>query len=140
VILLDTTVLVYAVGGSHALAGPARGLVHAIERGKVRGTTTAEVVQEFAHVRARRRGRADAVALGRAFATLLSPLLSPGADDLDAGLELFEQTPLGAFDAVLAASAISRGSTLVSADSAFASVPGLEAAPLDGSWVAAVVE
>jgi hypothetical protein len=140
VIVLDTTVLVYVVGGAHPLADPARGLIAAIEGGCVRGTTTVEVIQEFVHVRARRRGRADAAALGRAFVAMLSPLLSPGADDLEAGLALFEQTTLGAFDAVLAAAAISRGSVLVSADGAFGSAPGLEFAPLDGSWVGAVVE
>lgn len=139
-IVLDTTVLVYAVGGAHPLAGPARGLVAAIEGGRVPGTTTVEVIQEFVQVRSRRRDRADAAALGRDFATLLSPLLSPGADELEAGLALFEQTTLGAFDAVLAAATISRGDVLVSADGAFSAAPGLELAPLDGPWVGAIVE
>lgn len=132
-IVLDTTVLVYAVGGDHPLAGPARRLVGSIEAGRVRATTTAEVVQEFVHVRARRRGRRDAADLGRAFATLLAPLYAPGDDDLRAGLGLFEASrPLGAFDAVLAATARARGAEgLVSADAAFAEVDGLRFLPLD---------
>ena len=54
-------------------------------------------------------------------------LLVTTPDDLDRGLSLFEQYPaLGAFDAVLAAVALERrAEALVSADRAFASVPGL---------------
>ncbi len=76
------------------------------------------------HVRARRRGRSDAAALGRDYAELLSPLLSPTVDDVDAGLTLFERNEaIGPFDAVLAASAARRGmSAVVSADTGFAAV------------------
>jgi uncharacterized protein len=138
VIALDTTVLVYALGGAHPLAEPARALVTAIERGLLRATTTVEAVQEFVDIRARRRGRADAAGLGRSFATLLSPLLSPDADDLAAGLAVFEETALGASDSVLAATVMSRGGAIVSADGAFATVAGLDLRPLDGPWVAGV--
>lgn len=138
-IVLDTTVLVYAVGGDHPLADPARGLVDAIAAGRVRASTTVEVIQEFAHVRARRRGRSDAAALGRAYATLLAPLLAPEGDDLADGLTLFEESSLGCFDAVLAATAMAREADgLVTADEAFSSVPGLDVRPLDGEWVAAL--
>ncbi|MFT4135568.1 type II toxin-antitoxin system VapC family toxin [Microbacterium sp.] len=127
-IVLDTTVLVYAVGSDHALREPCRTLVHAIGDGRVRATTTVEVLQEFAHVRARRRGRADAAALAGRFATLLAPLLSPGAEDVTAGLRLFRESDrLGAFDAVLAAAVLRREhlTGLVSADRAFADIPEL---------------
>jgi predicted nucleic acid-binding protein len=66
VIVLDTTVLVYAVGDDHALRDPARAIVEAAEGGAVQATTTVEAIQEFVHVRARRRSRPDAAALGRA--------------------------------------------------------------------------
>lgn len=90
------------------------------------GTTTPEVIQEFAHIRARRRGRADAVELARRYAELLSPLLVVETAHLDRGLTLFEQHPeLGAFDAVLAAAALANDAALVSADADFAVVPGL---------------
>jgi uncharacterized protein len=127
VIVLDTTVLVYAVGDAHELRDPARALVQSVERGAVQATTTAEAVQEFVHVRARRRDRRDAARLGRAYAALLSPLLQPTEDDLERGLRLFERNlELGAFDAVLAAAAIgARADGLVSADRSFASVRGL---------------
>jgi len=132
VIVLDTTVLVYAVGAEHALREPARTLVDGVERGRVQATTTTEAIQEFVHVRARRRDRRDAANLGRAFADLLSPLLQPSEDDLAHGLRLFERhDELGAFDAVLAAAARAVGAELlVSADRSFAVVRGLPFADL----------
>ena len=126
-IALDTTVLVYAVGAEHPLREPARSLVDAIGAGSVAATTTVEAIQEFVHVRARRRDRRDAAALGRAYAGLLSPLFELTEDDLHAGLRLFERNEqLGAFDAVLAAAVMQRDVTsLVSADRSFASVRSL---------------
>jgi uncharacterized protein len=124
VILLDTTVLVYAKGDDHPLRDPCRGLIAAIADRGIQATTTVEVIQEFVHVRARRRDRLDAASLGRDYCELLSPLASPTADDLNAGLAIFERAgALGAFDAVLAACAARIGvEALVSADSAFAEV------------------
>lgn len=123
-IVLDTTVLIYAVGDDHQLRGPARAIVAAVESGDVQATTTVEAVQEFVHVRARRRGRDDAARLGRAYATLLSPLLRPSEVNLVEGLRLYERDDrLGVFDAVLAAAAIeAKADALVSADRSFAAV------------------
>lgn len=121
-IVLDTTVLVYAVGSDHPLRSPCRELISAIANGSIQATTTVEAIQEFVHVRARRRGRADASALGRDYAELLAPLLSVERGHLAQGLDLFEQAErLGAFDAVLAAAAAGSGAAaVVSADAAFA--------------------
>ena len=121
-ILLDTTVLVYAKGQDHPLRDPCRALIAAVADRQLEATTTVEAIQEFVHVRARRRGREDAAALGRDYAELLSPLLAPSADDLEAGLALYERNgALGAFDAVLAACGARAGAqALVSADAAFA--------------------
>ena len=126
-IVVDTTVLVYAVGADHRYAEPSGRLLDAVADGAVSATTTYEVIQEFVHVRARRRGRADAAALARNFSRLLSPLLAPDDDQLERGLRLFERhEQLGAFDAILAAAALSTGAeTLVSADRGFAVVRGL---------------
>jgi predicted nucleic acid-binding protein len=127
VIVLDTTVLVYAKGAEHPLREPCRELIAAIAAGRLEATTTPEAIQEFAHVRARRRGRADAAALARDYGALLAPLITVGAEDLLGGLELFEHhDALGAFDAVLAAAAIARdAAALISADGAFAGISGL---------------
>jgi hypothetical protein len=126
VIVLDTTVLAYAVGDEHPLRDPCRRILAAHGEGLVEATTTIEVIQEFAHIRARRRGRADAAALARAYLASFTVLVA-SATDLERGLTLFENHPaLGAFDAVLAAVALERGAdALISADRAFASVPGL---------------
>lgn len=99
----------------------------AIALRRVEATTTPEVIQEFAYIRARRHGRADAVELARRYAELLSPLLLVEAVHLDRGLRLFEEHPeLGAFDAVLAAAALANdAAALASADGDFAVVPGL---------------
>ncbi|TMM02267.1 MAG: type II toxin-antitoxin system VapC family toxin [Actinobacteria bacterium] len=124
VIVLDTTVLAYAVGTEHPLREPSRRLLKALGEGTVTASTTVDVIQEFAHGYARRRPRADAAAQARRYATLLAPLLSPTEADLAAGLQLFEkQERLDAFDAVLAATTIAHeAKALVSADRAFASV------------------
>lgn len=126
-IVLDTTVLVYAVGDEHPLKEPSRGLVEAIADDRVEATTTVEVIQEFVHVRARRRDRHDAADRGRELLRLLGPLIAPGDAELALALRLFEENDgLGMFDAVLAATAMLSGAdALVSADRAFATVSGL---------------
>lgn len=125
-IVLDTTVLVYAVGADHGFREPCRRIVQAIQHGDLAATTTVEVIQEFAHVRARRRDRPDAAELAREYLELLSPLLVAEERDLVEGLRLFEGHPqLGAFDAVLAAATQAATATLVSAGAAYAAVPRL---------------
>ena len=56
-IVLDTTVLVYAKGAEHPLRDPCRQLVAAIAEGALQATTSVEVIQELVHVRACRRGQ-----------------------------------------------------------------------------------
>lgn len=117
----------FAVGDGHALRAPCRRLVDAVRSGRLEATTTSEVIQEFAHIRARRRGRADAAALARSYADLLAPLAVIEREDLERGLRLFEAHPeLGAFDAVLAATTIGDDATaLISADGDFAAIRAL---------------
>jgi predicted nucleic acid-binding protein len=125
-IVVDTTVLVYAVGDNHSLRDSCRSLIDLVAEGRVRATTTVEVVQEFAHVRSRRRPRDDAVRNARSYAVGLSPLISPDSEDLMEGLTLYEASPrIGAFDAVLAAAAKRRGWALVSTDDGFSEISGL---------------
>jgi uncharacterized protein len=126
-IVLDTTVLAYAVGADHPLQEPCRRLVRAIADGEVVATTTIEVIQEFTHVRARRRDRKDAAELARDYIELLSPLLIVEEPDLREGLRMFEEHPeIGAFDAVLAAAAHAAGAdALVSGDSGFSAIANI---------------
>lgn len=126
-IVLDTTVLVYAVGAEHPLREACRRLLTAVAAGTVRATTTIEVIQEFAHVRAGRRSRTDAAALARDYAEALAPLVVVDRPVLERGLSLFEETAeVGCFDAILAAAALVHGAeALVSGDAGFGAVPGL---------------
>jgi len=120
-LVLDTTVLLYAVGNDHRFREPCQRIVKAVQQGVLNGTTTVEVIQEFTHVRARRRDRADAGQLASAYMELLAPLLIVETSDLRHGLQLFTQIhSLGSFDCVLAAATQAIGGTLVSADAAFA--------------------
>lgn len=126
-IVLDTTVLVYAVGAEHRHAEPCRRLIGAIVAGHVRATTAVEAVQEFAHVYARRRSRREAVRVARKYVEALGPLISFEQGDLEEGLRLFERhSALGAFDGLLAAATIARDEhVLVSADEGFRAIPRL---------------
>jgi predicted nucleic acid-binding protein len=139
-IVVDTTVLVYAVGGDHPLKQACHEVLRLVSSGEVQATTTPEVIQELAHVRARRRDREDAARVARAFAALFSPLLTLTREDLDLGLDLFTRIRLGAFDAVLAAAALRSGCRLlVSADRAFGAVDQLPVAdPAEADFLARV--
>ena len=136
-IVLDTTVLVYATGAEHPFRDPCRGLIEAIGDDRLQATTTPEVIQEFMHVRARRRSRREAAVLGREYADLLSPLVAVTPEALHRGISMFEKNQrLGTFDAVLAAAAlIASADALVSADTAFASVGDLNHVVPDAAGV-----
>jgi predicted nucleic acid-binding protein len=99
-------------------------------------------VQEFAHVRARRRERTEAAERARDYAELLAPLLVVDREQLDRGLSLFASlADLGAFDAVLAASALNAGASAVaSADRGFGVVEGLEYVFPDAHGVASLID
>lgn len=119
VAVLDTNVLIYVVGGDDHLRLPARRLIRHIADGEIRATTTHQVIQEFAHVFARRRDRTEAVRVARSYVDLLRPLLTTSEDDLRLGLAWWRDLPgLGAFDAVLAAACADSATTrvLVTAD------------------------
>jgi uncharacterized protein len=141
-IVVDTTVLVYAKGGDHPLRDPCLALMTAVADDRLEATTSPEVIQEFVHVRARRRDRRDAASLGRAYAELFSPLMTITDNALRRGLSLFEQVEqLGAFDAVLAAGAAGAGaSAIVSADAAFAAVTDVRHVVPDAAGIAALLD
>jgi predicted nucleic acid-binding protein len=141
VIVVDTTVLVYAVGTDHPFREPCQQLIRAIADGAVLATTTIEVIQEFTHVRARRRDRKDAAALARDYIELLSPLLIVEETDLREGLRLYEEgTGFGAFDAVLAAAARAAGAeALVSADAGFSGIPAIHHIIPDAAGVRSLI-
>ncbi len=126
-LVLDTNVLVYTAGGEHQLRSPCTELMTAVATRAVSGTTSVEVLQEFAHVHARKRHRSLAAAQTLRFIEVLEPLLELTTDDLRLGLALWPRhEQLSSLDAILAASCINTGATLVSADKAFSRVRNLD--------------
>jgi predicted nucleic acid-binding protein len=116
------------------LAGPARSIIKAVREGSMRSHPTPEVIQEFAHVRARRTSRTEAADLAQAFTTALAPLQVVGSAHLMSGMSLWRDSPqLGSFDAVLAATALALDAELISADQAFGAVRSLRWQDL-GEW------
>ena len=140
-IVLDTTVLVYAVGAEHPLREPCRLLIRSIADETILATTTIEVIQEFTHVRARRRDRKDAAELARDYIELLSPLLIVEETDLREGLRLYEGgTGFGSFDAVLAAATRAAGAeALVSADAGFSGIAAIHHVVPDAAGIRALL-
>jgi uncharacterized protein len=140
-LFLDTTVLMYAQVAEHEYRDPCRELVAAISDSHVRATTTVEVIQEFAHVRGRRCGRDSGAEHARDYAVLLAPLFTVDSETLDLGLSIYERHDrLGAFDAVLAAAAITSAAVaLVSADRAFADVARLRHVTPDQAGISALL-
>lgn len=126
-IVLDSNILVYAVGRDHALRDHCRAIVAAIRDGIIEATTTIGMIDEFLHVHAKSRGRAEAVQVAEDYLALLSPLLVVEEADLRPAFRLFERVDgLDVSDAVLAAAAIrADAQALISADQAFGRVPRL---------------
>ena len=103
-ILLDTTCLVYAVGGDHERREPCLALMTAIAEQRVIARTTTQVIAEFAHVRGRRRDRSDASSLAEDYTALLGPLETVSEPDLSEALRIWQATPrIRTFDALLVA-------------------------------------
>ncbi len=126
--LYDTNVFVYAVGRSHHYQAPCRDIVRLAAEGALRGEASVEVLHEFAHVRARRtEDRSSAAQEARAIAALCT-LLPVTLSDVRLGLSLFDaHAGLQARDALFAATALNRDiDAIVSTDTAFDDVPGLE--------------
>ncbi|CAN5153867.1 hypothetical protein BH23ACT9_BH23ACT9_27180 [soil metagenome] len=125
--MLDSAVMIYALGGDHPYRQPCRLLMGAARAGELQAETTALAVQEVLHQRARRTGdRQRAAAVSRDLATVLVVHELLGSD-LRRAIELFaESSALDAADACHAAIALDRGiGTIISPDRAFDAVPGL---------------
>lgn len=125
-ILIDVTVLAYAVGEPHPLRDGCRRLLEAHGEGSIEVTTTVETLQAFTDLRLHHRPREDATNLTRHLANALRPIVTTRAD-LERALTLMDAHPaLGPSHAILAAVALGHDAeALVSADPAFAGVAGL---------------
>lgn len=120
-ILVDTNVILYAIGGPHPYAEPCRGILALAGEGRFEMEAPVDLVQEILHHRARRLGdRRQAAADARA-ATDLCRLHAVEPADAEKAAELFAaSTSLSARDAVFAAVALRHDlDTILSADGDF---------------------
>lgn len=141
-VFLDANVFLYAVGTAQRERDACRGVLELAVGGRLAGETSVEVLQEVAHVRARRLGLVDAVARGRWALALGLSLHAVEARDLARAFDLLEQVTSGHVrDALHAATALNRGITRVlSADRAFEAFPGVRRVdPTDGAAVEALL-
>ena len=142
-VLLDTNVILYALGGPHAQAEPCRHILQLAGEGRLRAEAPVNIVQEILHHRNRRlddRAQASNDALA---AATLCRLHAVEPQDARAAARLFATSPrLSARDAIFAAIATRHGlSTILSADTDFDGLPGLNRVdPTDAVAVSALVD
>lgn len=124
--LIDTAVLLYAVGGDHPIRAGSRRIVAAAGAGDLELHASVESVQEFVFHRMRRGDRLSAVRQARDVAGLC---ILHGFDQgtLQTALDLIADSgTIGGRDAVHAATAVQHGlSMIISPDPAFDNIPGL---------------
>ena len=120
-VLVDTNVILYAIGGPHAYAEPCRSILALAGEGRFEMEAPVDLVQEILHHRTRRLGdRRQAAADARAAAALCR-LHAVEPQDADNAAELFATfSRLSARDAVFAAVAIRHDlEAILSADGDF---------------------
>lgn len=126
VVLLDTVVPLLAYGADHTLRPACRQILADPARLGWSLAASAELLQEFTFHRLRRHPPAEAVQNARALTSMVV-LLDFDIRVVDVMLDLIEHHAIRGRDAVHAATARVHGiSTIVSTDSAFDTVPGLQ--------------
>lgn len=118
---LDTNVFLYAAGRAHPQKLPCQAVLRRIGEGRLRATTSTEVVQEIAYVLTRRGRRGDGVRLARRVLALFPDLLPVTHDDMALACDCLDQNPhLPSRDAVHVATMRNAGiTTIISADRDF---------------------
>jgi hypothetical protein len=118
VIVLDTNVLAYPLGGEHPLREPCRAVLRAVHERALAATTTTSVLQELAHVLGRRQPRDVVATRVTDVARVLRPVIAVTDAQVSTALRVYRTYPrLQAFDAFVVAAALDAGAeALVSAD------------------------
>jgi uncharacterized protein len=140
-VLLDTNVILYALGGPHAQAVPCRRILELVGEGNLQAEAPVDIVQEILHHRNRRLGDRAQAAKDAQAAAALCRLHAVEPHDAREAARLFADSPrLSARDAVFAAVATRHGlRTIISADADFDGLPGLRRIdPSDAAAVAAL--
>jgi predicted nucleic acid-binding protein len=126
-VLVDTNIILYAIGGPHRHAEPCRRIVALAGDGRLGLEAPVDLVQEILHHRARRLGDRRQAAAEAQAASALCRLHAVDPQDASKAAELFASSDrLSARDAVFAAVAARHGlDTILSADTDFDGLPGL---------------
>lgn len=141
-ILVDTNVILYAIGGPHPYAEPCRRLIALAGEGQFAMEAPVGLVQEILHHRARRLGDRRQAAVEASAAATLCRLHAVEPEDVSEAARLFaDSIRLSARDAVFAAIAARHGlDTILSADSDFDGRSDLRRLdPAESSTLAALV-
>jgi uncharacterized protein len=138
---LDANVFIYAVGSASQYREPCREILEAVVEGRLRGETSVYTIQEVARQR-HRRGDESATERARAAAAICSEIHPLDGRILVRALEAVDRHDgLEVSDAIHAATALAVGiDTMVSADSDFDGIPGIERVdPLDRERLAGLI-
>ena len=120
-VFLDTNIVLYAAGASHALREPCAKLLRRVADGSLDATINSEVVQEVLYVLSRRGRRDDALKLAGRLTSLFPDLLAVTRDDVVEACELLRRYPrLSVRDAIHVGTMLRNGlKTVVSVDPDF---------------------
>lgn len=120
-VFIDTSVLMYAAGGEHALRDPCRRIIDAIGDRSLDAATSTEVIQEILHRAVAIRRADEGIALADRAMDLFAPVLPITHALMRRVPDLVARYPsLDARDAVHVATCIHEGITeIVSADRGF---------------------
>jgi len=126
-VLLDTNVILYALGGPHAQAEPCRRILELAGEGSLRPEAPVDIDQEILHHRTRRLGDRRQAGKDALAAATLCRLHAVEPQDAREAARLFaDSSRLSARDAIFAAIAIRHGlQTILSADADFDGLSGL---------------
>jgi predicted nucleic acid-binding protein len=130
--LIDTNVVIYAMGKEHPLKQPARAVLEAVAAGTVLANVDAGALQEVLYVYARRGERARGVRVVAEMMELFPNPFPIRKEEIAVARELMtEHHALDAWDAVHAAVVLTRHLVgILSADSDFDALPNVTRFPL----------
>lgn len=124
-VLIDSTVVLHALGRSEPHRDKARSFLRSVWSGSGRAYASTEMIQEVVFHRMRRADRHQAVAEAREMSRSFI-LLNFDHEVLETALSLIEATHVRGRDAVHVATALAYGiETIASSDPAFDGIPGI---------------
>lgn len=126
-VLIDSSILIYALGDPDPRRDPCRRYLRDITVGKGRAYASVEMLQETLHHRIRRTGNPQVAAAEIRDVMPMLIVLDFDREILERAIDLIERTPVRGRDAVHAATALAYGiSAIASSDPAFDRIPGLK--------------